>query len=383
MEGRFSDQHNSLEAELRLVREELRGLHDTIAQLVSKSALAAPGFLFSPLCHVAFDKVQEKATSIITELGTTDADALKRLNKYSEMFFLRYLDIIKEPRNVANADRIGDLKLAIQCEQNHSPFQQLLFELYQHEFQRRHEKAFGAFQGACEKAELIVLHLSCKERALLASHSSATFDDPLLRNIIVVGHDRGSRGTFNFDPTNNLLVVPADDAYEGLAQKSAAAYAFLAFGGNQACVLKVDDDIRCLETRRLVEQIVPLVRSRHYVGRVWHARYGFARFWHLGKCENRELNLKPYGLLANASYAEGPAYCLSPQAVQVLGKSSVYLEQLFQVEYGYEDLAVGKVLNHYSLTPINYDFIRNGILGSIDAWMMKRAGLPPLEPHTG
>ena len=145
--------------------------------------------------------------------------------------------------------------------------------------------------------------------------------------------------------------------------------------------MKVDDDVRCLSRERLVDQIVPLVRSRDYLGRVWHAKYGFSRSWHLGKCADTQLNVQPYGLLADASYAEGPAYCLSPRAVNALGKAAIYLEQLFAVEYGYEDLAVGKVLNHYGLVPTNYDLIKHGVLGSTDAWMMERAGMPPMAPE--
>jgi hypothetical protein len=115
-----------------------------------------------------------------------------------------------------------------------------------------------------------------------------------------------------------------------------------------------------------------------YVGRVWHAKYGFSRSWHMGKCSDPHLNARPYGLLADASYAEGPCYFLSTVAVQVLGKAAVYLEQFFETERGYEDLAIGKILNHYGIKPANFDFIKNGMLASTDAWMMERAGLVPL-----
>jgi hypothetical protein len=200
-----------------------------------------------------------------------------------------------------------------------------------------------------------------------------------IQNLIVVGHASGKAGFYNLGSNNGLLVVPANDAYEGLADKSAAAYAFLAFSGSKASVLKVDDDIRCLDVDRLLEGLLPLARSRNYVGRVWHAKYGFSRSWHLGKCEDPKLNLKPYSLLADASYAEGPAYLLSARAVQLLGKASLCLEQLFESEQGYEDLAVGKVLNHYGFMPANYDPIQNRVLGSTDAWMMERAGMPAMS----
>src|SRR5262249_28016850 len=157
-----------------------------------------------------------------------------------------------------------------------------------------------------------------------------TFADSRIKNLIVVGHGSEKAGIYSFTPANGLLIVPASDAYEALAQKTAAAYAFLAFSGSRACVLKVDDDIRCLNPGRLTEEALPLVLTRDYVGRVWHTKYGFWRSWHFGKCQDPTLNQKPYGLLADASYAEGPDYLLSSRAVQLLGKASVYLEQLFE-----------------------------------------------------
>jgi Galactosyltransferase len=365
-----------LASELRLIREELKGLHGSVSQILSGQKFLAPNFVFVAPGSVSEEEVREKAESLVDEFGALYEAPLKQLHRYSEFFFLEYVRAKK-----AEQDASHYLKLAIQCEQKHTQFHDLLFRIYQRDFRNQHRESIEAFRDLYGTAELIILHLSCRARASLAKTSAATFIGPTLRaqNLIVVGHAAGKRGTYSLIADNDLLVVPANDAYEGLAEKSAAAYAFMAFAGSNACVLKVDDDIHCVDPERLVEDALPLVIARDYVGRVWHTQYYFCRSWHLGKCQDPELNTKPYGLLADASYAEGPDYLLGPRAVQVLGKAAVYLEQQFEVEGGYEDVAVGKVLNHYGLFPVNYDLIKNGILASTDPRMMERAGLPLLR----
>jgi galactosyltransferase len=366
-------------AELRLMREEIKGLQDSIAQVIAGEKYVAPDFIFVRPEAITEKELFEAAQSLLAEWGPDYKTDLTKVRRYSELFFLDYARAIDKRNKVEESKRLDLLKLAIQCEQRHSPFQQLLFRAYQSEFQKCHQEAIEAFQHLCGTARLIVLHVSCRPRARLAKMSADTFTDVSshIHNLIVVGHASGKAGTYNLNPNSKLLVVPANDTYEGLAEKSAAAYAFLAFAGNNACILKVDDDIRCLQPGRLLDDIVPLVESRNYIGRVWHAKFGFSRSWHFGKCLDEELNVKPYGLLADASYAEGPAYFLSPRAVHALGKASLCFAQLFEIERGYEDVAVGKVLNHYGVMPVNYDPIQNGLLASTDSWMMERAGLAP------
>ena len=157
------------------------------------------------------------------------------------------------------------------------------------------------FRSRFERCDLLVMHLTCRPRGHTAAKSAATFRDGAGRigNVIVMGHGDAKAGDYAFNATNDLLIVPANDAYEGLADKSAAAYAFFAFAGLTAPVLKVDDDMRCADVARLLDELVPMARDRDYIGRVWHSRYGFARFWHMGKCSDPALNEKPYGLLTD------------------------------------------------------------------------------------
>ena len=57
---------------------------------------------------------------------------------------------------------------------------------------------------------------------------------------------------------------------------------------------------------------------------------------------------------------------LSGRVVSALAKASVYYCQQFEIEGGYEDLAVGKILNSLGIHPISYDLIKNGIVYSTD-----------------
>ena len=376
--SRLSSFRNEITSQLRQIHEELRGLHSSIAQIVYGAEFLAPGFMFAELLPVSEQQIKRKAEDLLAEFGPDFASTLTKLHRYSDLLFLDYV----RQDGIELSERMSLLKLAIQCERMHTPLQELLYRIYQSEFRGLHKDAVESIRDLYRNADLIVLHISCKARAKNAKASADTFRDSesRIQNLIVVGHESENAGTYKVLPASDLLVVPASDAYESLASKTAAAYAFLAFSGIQACVLKVDDDIHCLNANRLIGEALPLVASRDYAGRVWHTKYGFSRSWHFDKCQDANLNRRPYGLLADASYAEGPDYLLSSRAVQLLGKAAIYFEQLFEIERGYEDLAMGKVLNHYGLFPVNYDLIKTGILASTDPFMMERAGLPPINP---
>jgi len=133
--------------------------------------------------------------------------------------------------------------------------------------------------------------------------------------------------------------------------------------------------VSCVSLSGLSDVAIPLVQKHDYLGRVWRAsEAGFSRWWHVGKCRDRALNEEPYSLIADALYAEGPAYALSNRALHILGKSAVYLKGQFASENSYEDLAVGKVLNFYGIEPFQFDLIRHGILTSSDAETRLRVG---------
>jgi Galactosyltransferase len=141
----------------------------------------------------------------------------------------------------------------------------------------------------------------------------------------------------------------------------ASIFRFLGFSGNTACIMKLDDDICCVTDHFFIEQFVEMIKKNNYVGRVNEAGQGIHRWWHLGKCQDHKLNISPYSMLVDCSYANGPAYFISPYAINILARSSVYLSQSFQVEL-YEDVAVGKILRGFDVHPHDYDPLQAGIL---------------------
>src|SRR5262249_316574 len=145
------------------------------------------------------------------------------------------------------------------------------------------------------------------------------------------------------------------------------AYLFLSICNVKNCLLKVDDDILCTNGPGLILDAAPLAKTHHYLGKVCDANVeGFARCWHFGKYSDQNANFSPYGFIANAVFANGHAYMLSPRSVRILGKAAIYLEDLFKAERSYEDLAIGKVLNYYGVLPFHLDLIERNILYSTE-----------------
>jgi glycosyltransferase involved in cell wall biosynthesis len=282
-----------------------------------------------------------------------------------ERWALEYL------REYCKTGRISQrvLERAIRCCHRPTELQGFLYSLLQHDFQARHAKTISAFEQPIGGTELLILHLSCEPRVHLARESAQTFVEsaPLVRNLIVIGREDAEQDSYEFEPEHRILTVPAPDSYEGLSRKVSAAYKFLSFSGFAGCVLKVDDDIRCIPSHFDARLLSGLVTQNQYVGRVIDTRQvGLYRWWHLGKCSDTKLNREPYSMIAHVTYAEGPAYAVGPRALTVLAKSAVYYSQQLEVEGGYEDVAVGKILNSCGIYPHNFDLRANGLVYSTD-----------------
>ena len=261
------------------------------------------------------------------------------------------------------------LELAIRCTHRPTELQHFLFRVYARHFIDANGAVLRGFRDFCEGARLIAAHVSCQPRLALALASVRSFGQHQdgLRHLIVIGQPRELSPCYSFDPLTGVLRIPAPDTYEGLAQKMAMLFRFLGFGGNTSCIMKLDDDIRCVTSKFSTQAIVKLVQKFDYVGRVNEAgRYGIHRWWHLGKCQNEVLSRSPYSNLADCSYANGPAYFLSPTAINILAKASVYLCQAFQVEFSYEDVAVGKILKSFGILPHQYDPLNDRVLYSTE-----------------
>jgi hypothetical protein len=283
-----------------------------------------------------------------------------------EIWPIKFLQEYQESEGTAQ----NALELAIRCTHRPTPLQHFLFRVYGRHFLDAHAEAVREFDKFCDGAQLIAAHVSCQARRHLASASAKSFGDhEQLRHLIVVGQSPAELQCqrYFFESREGILTVPAADTYEGLAVKMAMLFRFLGFSGNASCVMKLDDDIRCDREKFSPEDVIQLSRRYDYVGRVINPRlYGLHRWYNLGKCQDDHLNRSPYSLPVDCNYAVGPAYFLSPRAINILARSSVYLCQAFQQEYSYEDIAMGKILNSFGVHPHHFDPLGAAIFVSTD-----------------
>lgn len=289
---------------------------------------------------------------------TTDADNERR--RWPLKFLKEYLE--------SGRYSLKSLELAIRATPDPTRLQALLFATYAGHLRKDCAKAVDQLRSMLDGIQLLALHISCEPRLDLARASVETFaESGQLRNLIVIGHGDGDPH-YHFDAERRILSVPAPDIYEGLSQKVAAAYRFLGFAANKISILKIDDDIRAVPTRFDAGHIATLAEMHDYLGFVIDTRLtGMHRWWHFGKCTDQSLNETPYSLAHHASYVRGPAYALSWKAISALAKGSIYYCGQFDIEGGYEDLAVGKVLNAFGIHPTNYDLERHGFVYSADS----------------
>jgi len=263
---------------------------------------------------------------------------------------------------------LTSLELAIRSTHRATKLQSLLFAAYAARFEQDNFEILSQLRRIVADSKLLVMHLSCRPRLEKALASMATFSENGLRNLIVVGQDDPEDTRYHFDADRRMLTVPAPDCYEGLSRKSAAAYRMLGFAALNICVLKVDDDIRAVPDGFDPRYIISLADAHDYFGFLIDTRVvGFYRWWHFGKCADAALNASPYSMIATADYARGPAYVLSSRAVATLAQASIYYCRHFEIEGGYEDLAVGKALNAYDIHPANFDLEEKGLVYSTDS----------------
>ncbi len=283
---------------------------------------------------------------------------------FIDYFWKRYRD---RPANYKQNPfkALTELEVAIGCWPCTSDLQKLLYSLYKHEFIHAYSGVIAKFREQYRGYKVLAVHLSCRKYIDNAMLSAKTFDQKYFFNVIVIGSNKNK---YDFDPACNLLTVPALDHYENLSEKIAAVYLFLAFICFNCPIIKIDDDIRCLDSKMLAERVQLLTSSYGFVGkRLEMVEFGISRWWHMGKCYNKYLNNRPYSLLPADSIVEGGCgYALSASAVQILGKSAIYLKDHFSAEKSYEDVAVSKVLRFYGIKPHHYNFVAKRLIESID-----------------
>jgi Galactosyltransferase len=224
-------------------------------------------------------------------------------------------------------------------------------------------EALRLFERTYATSKLVVAHVSCRPKLGLAELSASSFSDPAAEvdTLRVIGDETLPEHKFHFDATRRLLVVPADDAYEGLPAKVIKTLLFIGLSCVTAPLLKLDDDVICDDVAALKAAAKNVLSKSDYGGRVLPpvTRLSDSQFWHFGKCKNPDINFRPDGMFCFFPYAAGPCYWLSAEAINLLSKVALLHDRYFETER-YEDRAVGTALNYYGVRPYHHDLIAAG-----------------------
>lgn len=285
---------------------------------------------------------------------------------FLEFFFRRYRDL-RDHYDRLPKKALVELEAAIGYCQTTDSLQELLFGLYKLEFRNAFKGAIDDFLEFNHKDKVTVIHLSCQKYIDNAFTSARSFDGRYFNNVTLVGCNDLDAG-YHFDVETGVLTLPAFDFYENLSEKMAAAFKFLAFAGFDCPCLKVDDDIRCADSRLLADRVRSFTSSYDCGGKLVSKtkEHGISRWWHAGKCSDSNLNQLPYTLIPPPAYVQGGfGYILSPKAVQILGKAAIFLKDEFLIQRGTEDIAVSKVLLYFDIDPQGVDFFAEGLLRSV------------------
>ena len=135
----------------------------------------------------------------------------------------------------------------------------------------------------------MVVHVSCQPKLAVAERSSFSFGDPTLdvETLRIIGDELFPENKFHFDAGRRLLIVPANDAYEGLPTKVIKAFLFMGLSCITVPILKLDDDVICDDLPALKTVLKDVLSRSDYGGRVLPpaTRLNDSQFWHFGKVQ--------------------------------------------------------------------------------------------------
>jgi hypothetical protein len=249
------------------------------------------------------------------------------------------------------------------------------FSLFASAFKEYNVEPLTHFERTYAASKLVVAHVSCQPRLARAGLSSASFSDPTsdVETLRVIGDQSLPDNKFQFDASRRLLVVPADDAYEGLPKKVIKLFLFIGFSSVAVPVLKLDDDVVCDDLAALKTAMEDVLSKSDYGGRVLPpaTRLSDSQFWHFGKCKNPDINFRPDGTFFFFPYAAGACYWLSGETINLLSKVALLHDRYFETEL-YEDRAIGTSLNYYGVRPYHCDLIASGHLRYANPEAQKR-----------
>jgi hypothetical protein len=315
--------------------------------------------------------LKKQSSFTIGEMGekANDYNTIELRTTWREYFLAKGTDALKRSQL---GESLRHFKSAIQV----SPELHDLFSLFASVFVEHNIESIKLFERTYAASRLLVTHVSCRPKLALAEFSSSSFFDPTseIETLRVIGDESVPDYKFHFDADRRLLVVPGNDAYEGLLAKVVKFYLFMGLSCLTIPVLKLDDDVICNDPTELKTAAKDVLSKSDYGGRVLPpaTRLGdHIQFWHFGKCRDADMNFRPDGMFFFFPYAAGACYWLSGAAINVLSKVALLHDRYFETEFC-EDRAVGAALNYYGIRPYHYDLIASGRVRYADPEAQKR-----------
>jgi hypothetical protein len=172
--------------------------------------------------------------------------------------------------------------------------------------------------------------------------------------IIVYGNlqEKLQENNYEFDSTNDILILNCIDTYEGLTDKSFKLFQTInkLFPNATGCFKCNDDIIPNIDSINIF-----MIKNKHdYVGNCTKTKSYYSK-WHYNKCSSIEFNTPK--LVPECSYCGSPLYYLSKKALNLFNTDIDTSTCVF-----YEDVAIGVYLTSKGIEATNFPLYSNDII---------------------
>lgn len=215
------------------------------------------------------------------------------------------------------------------------------------------------------RGKCVVVHVSCEKRIQSAKESAISFLPcaPDEVHLLVTGNPervRFSSCSLGFRSSDNNLAVDAPDNYEGHCTKVMLLYTLLHLMGPPRCVVKLDDDVHLLNRFRFNALVEAVTKGQvDYAGFTLRpSPDSFYHGWHVGKCEDRRLDMRGHQYPLPSAYARGgDGYVLGERSLSVLAASFLSMRSFFSAFPMLEDVLVGLMLQLHGISLREHDLV--------------------------
>mgnify|MGYP001296597189 CR=1 FL=1 len=166
----------------------------------------------------------------------------------------------------------------------------------------------------------------------------------------VIGNKSMKDWMIRYDRARGIITLPCRDGYEALTEKIVLACLVLNIANRKASILKVDDDIKNVDRRkvkRLNEEVT--LNGNKAAGSPISVKspLNVDRGWHLGKSEGKK-NIEPFqGIGPKIWMSGGAGYLMRSDAAKTVGEFGLHSWEFIKSQI-YEDLTVSWIIESCS-----------------------------------